>query len=274
MTPRLTRINRRKASRSNRLAARLLLIERLEQRQCLSADVGPLFDFSQLEVDPASYDGSSLIVRYRIEAAQPAGEAYGPVRTAGVESLGFDMQKVVLKPGVSWQSMIDSFERDPDVLYAEPDYQVRIATIPDDPQFADQWDMDNTGQLGGTIDADIDAPDAWDLSTGSGSTVVAVIDTGVDYLHPDLAPNIWSNPGEIAGDGIDNDDNGFVDDVHGYDFFNDDGDPLDDHNHGTHVAGTIGAEGNNAIGIAFERVDHRLPGNARFQGDLLHVETE
>ena len=81
-------------------------------------------------------------------------------------------------------------------------------------------------------------------------TLVAVIDTGIDYTHPDLAANIWTNPGEIAGNGVDDDGNGFVDDVHGYDFANDDGDPMDDHGHGTHVAGTIAAVGNNGIGVA------------------------
>ena len=105
------------------------------------------------------------------------------------------------------------------------------------------WGLNNQGQTGGTADADIHAEEAWEITTGSSNTIVAVVDTGVDYLHPDLAANMWSNPGEIAGDGIDNDGNGYVDDVHGYDFANGDGDPMDDHFHGTHVAGTIGARG-------------------------------
>lgn len=244
------RINRRRAARTNRHHARRLLVERLEQRQCLTANLSTLVDFSQLEIDPTDYDGSSLIVRYRDEASQPSGPVYGPVRTASIEPIGFDMQKVELKAGVDWQAMIESYQQDPDVLYAEPDYQLRIAAIPDDPRFAEQWDLNNVGQDGGTIDADIDAPEAWDLTTGTRSTIVAVIDTGVDYLHPDLAPNMWTNDLEIEGDGIDNDGNGFIDDIHGYDFFNNDGDPMDDNNHGTHVAGTIGAVGNDGIGIA------------------------
>jgi subtilisin family serine protease len=110
--------------------------------------------------------------------------------------------------------------------------------------------MNNTGQTGGTNDADLDAPEAWDIQTGSESTLIAVIDTGVDYNHPDLAANIWTNPGEIAGNGLDDDQNGFIDDIHGWDFVNNDADPMDDNLHGTHVAGTIGAIGDNGVGVA------------------------
>lgn len=92
--------------------------------------------------------------------------------------------------------------------------------------------------------------DAWDYSTGSTSVAVAVIDTGIELSHPDLAPNIWTKPGEVPNDGIDNDGNGFVDDYHGWDFVNNDNDSTDDHGHGTHVAGIIGAVGNNSIGVA------------------------
>ncbi|NBP89542.1 MAG: peptidase S8, partial [Planctomycetia bacterium] len=109
--------------------------------------------------------------------------------------------------------------------------------------------LHNTGQGGGTADADIDATEAWQVSTGSRDVIVGVVDSGIDYTHPDLAANIWVNPGEIAGNGIDDDGNGFVDDVHGYDFVNDDGDPFDDNGHGTHCAGTIGGVGNNGIGV-------------------------
>ncbi|MBO6576995.1 MAG: S8 family serine peptidase [Rhodothermales bacterium] len=123
------------------------------------------------------------------------------------------------------------------------------AATPDDPRFGAQYAQHNTGQTGGTADSDTDALEAWDIKTGSHDVVVAVIDSGIDYLHPDLAANIWTNPGEIPANGIDDDQNGYVDDVHGYDFFHGDSDPMDDQFHGTHVAGTVGAVGNNGIGV-------------------------
>ena len=123
-----------------------------------------------------------------------------------------------------------------------------LERIPNDPQFSSMYGLNNTGQTGGTIDADIDAPEAWNINTGTGRTIVAVIDTGVDYNHQDLAANMWHNLGETPGDGIDNDGNGYVDDIYGYDFANNDADPMDDNGHGTHVSGTIGAVGNNGIG--------------------------
>ena len=111
--------------------------------------------------------------------------------------------------------------------------------------------MHTDGQSGYTQDADIDATEAWAIGSGGAHTVVVgVIDSGIDYNHEDLQGRIWTNPGEIAGNGIDDDGNGYIDDVHGYDFVNDDGDPIDDNGHGTHCAGTIGATGNNGIGVA------------------------
>ncbi len=121
--------------------------------------------------------------------------------------------------------------------------------LPNDPSFGSLWGLDNTGQDGGTADADIDAPEAWILQTGSSDVVVAVIDTGVDYNHQDLAPNIWTNPGEIPGNNLDDDGNGFVDDVHGYDFVNNDADPMDDQSHGSHCSGTIAGRGDNGKGV-------------------------
>ena len=120
--------------------------------------------------------------------------------------------------------------------------------------FSELWGLHNTGQLvngfAGTADADIDAPEAWETTTGSASVTVGVVDTGVAYDHPDLAANIWTNPGEIAGNGINDDGNRWVDDVHGWDFIDSDNSPRDVVGHGTHVAGTIAARGNNGQGVA------------------------
>jgi subtilisin family serine protease len=139
-------------------------------------------------------------------------------------------------------------KRDRRILIVEPNYRVHILAMPDDPCFAEMWALHNTGQTGGTPDADIDAPEAWDLNIGSTDVVVAVIDSGIDYLHPDLVDNMWINPGEVADNGIDDDGNGYIDDVHGYDFYAKDPDPSDPQGHGTHCAGIIAARGNNGTG--------------------------
>jgi subtilisin family serine protease len=150
---------------------------------------------------------------------------------------------------------------DPRVRYAEPNYLVSTTVTPNDPQFSKLYGLNNTGQTGGTADADIDAPEAWNVTTGSPNVTVAVIDTGVDFSHPDLTPQQWINAGENCGsinpaiacaqrtDGVDNDGDGYRDDWRGWDYANGDNDPFDDHSHGTHVSGTIGAVGDNGVGV-------------------------
>jgi subtilisin family serine protease len=231
----------------------------LEQRTLLSGSSpqAPLAP-GRLEVDADSYDPTSLLVRFRDDCSVSAvdlGRSGQPGLAPGTRigqgfSLVSGLRKIELESGGSVESALAAYRADPNVLYAEPNYRVHLAALPDDPRLDELWGLENEGWTGGTVDADIDAALAWDVTGGAAGTIVAVIDTGVDYTHEDLAANIWVNPGEIPGDGIDNDGNGFVDDVHGYDFANNDADPMDDHSHGTHVAGTIGAVGNNGLGVS------------------------
>ena len=142
-----------------------------------------------------------------------------------------------------------------DVVYAEPNEIPHLSIIPNDTNFSKQWSLYNTGQafqgsLHGTPDADIDAPEAWEIETGSSAVVIANIDTGIDYTHPDLAARIWNNTDEIPGNVIDDDHNGYIDDIRGWDFFYNDSNVKDGEGHGTMIAGVIAASTNNGIGIA------------------------
>ena len=163
-----------------------------------------------------------------------------------VRGLGRRSLVLVRHTGDDVSAAVAALAADDSLVSVQPNYVADLQT--NDPGFSDLWGLENTGQTGGTVDVDIDAPEAWKTTTGF-DTVTAVIDSGVDHQHPDLIDNMWVNPGEIAGNGIDDDRNGFVDDVHGYDFVNNDGDPMDDHGHGTHVAGTLGATGDNGLGV-------------------------
>ncbi len=140
------------------------------------------------------------------------------------------------------------------IVFAEPDFLGQIGATPNDTHYGLEWGLNNTGQtvntVVGTVNADIDAHEAWAVTTGSASVVVGMADSGIRRTHEDLGANIWTNPGETAGDRIDNDGNGLVDDTWGWDFWNNDNNPTDDNGHGTHTAGTVGAVGNNAKGIA------------------------
>lgn len=174
--------------------------------------------------------------------------------------------------------IIQEYIKDDHVEYAEPNYIYSTCAVPNDPFFDMQWALHNTGQTGGFPDADIDATEAWDIETGNENVRIAILDTGIDWNHPDLADNIWVNSGEdINGngivdpsdfDGIDTDGNGFVDDIRGWDFVDlegteeimfldpdedgmvEDNDPMDFHGHGTHCAGISAAVTDNSIGVA------------------------
>lgn len=203
------------------------------------------------------YSKDRIIVKFKesVGASVLASDAEA-TRNAGVsleknlERTGLAVYRVTADDADIPQ-IVEALGKLQSVEYAEPDYIVRIDATPNDPRYPELWGMDNTGQTGGANDADIDAPEAWSIETGSRGIIVAVVDSGVDYTHGDLSANMWRNTAELNGiEGVDDDGNGYVDDVHGIDTYNDDSDPMDDNGHGTHVAGTIGGWGNNGSGVA------------------------
>ena len=211
---------------------------------------------------PSAHDfvPGEVIVRYRAgtdaaERADVRGDADADLERKLPAPAS---ELLALDGGDSPRAAARELERRSEVLYAEPNYVRRIAAVPNDARFTSLWGLHNTGQsvagFAGTPDADIDAPEAWDLTTGQPSTTVAVVDTGVAHDHPDLAPNLYLNPGETGagreGNGIDDDGNGKVDDSRGWDWVGDDSDARDLNGHGTHVAGTLGARGGDGYGIA------------------------
>ena len=150
------------------------------------------------------------------------------------------IKSLVVPPGQEL-AMAEVMRCDPSIEYAEPDYRASRAIIPSDPRWDNQW-----------APAKIGAPAAWEITTGSTEVIIAVLDTGIDLDHPDLAAKIWTHPGEVPANGVDDDQNGKVDDVHGWHFYLpfEDNDPQDDNGHGTHVAGIAAAETDNEVGIA------------------------
>lgn len=202
---------------------------------------------------------TQVLVRFHADA--DAGERREARRDADadfVEPLPLSgLQVVDPEPGVAVDEAVAALERSPDVLYAEPDALRTTAATPNDQFFNLQWGLRNTGQLvrgtTGAPGADIDATSAWNIATGNTGVAVGVLDSGVDVSHPDLNSNIRRNPGETGGgretNRLDDDGNGFRDDVTGWDWVQDDNSPNDGDGHGTHVAGTIGARGNDGTGV-------------------------
>lgn len=157
---------------------------------------------------------------------------------------------LTIQENIDILEIIKKYSSHPDVIYAEPNGIPYLCSIPDDNDFDKQWGLHNTGQNGGISDSDIDAPEAWDIETGDSSIVIAMIDSGIDYNHPDLKDNLWINQDEIPDNNIDDDQNGYIDDVISWNFINNNADPKDEHAHGTHCSGIASAVTNNDQGVA------------------------
>jgi subtilisin family serine protease len=187
------------------------------------------------------YEPGELIVKFRKGGEGRRDELH---RRHGSRKMkeypSYTMERVKVRSGSTVEEAVREFESDPDVEYAEPNYLVEALVVPTDPSYPQLWGMNK-----------INAPAAWDMTTGSSEVVVAVIDSGIDVNHSDLKANLWVNPLELNGTpGVDDDNNGIADDIYGYNAITGTGDLTDDVGHGTHVAGTIGAAGNNGVGVA------------------------
>jgi subtilisin family serine protease len=228
-----------------------LLVRFVNGQNQILASVGSAVDGQQL-IGPRT----TISIRSAVASSIVGGASVVKEYDRGVPGLSL----VKLPAGVTVLDAIVSFNRSSYVLYAQPNYIIKATVTPNDPMFSQQWGLNNIGQTGGLPDADIDAPEAWDIETENPNIIVAVLDTGIDYTHPDLADNMFINPGEVNEPGVvdpdndfnnvDDDGNTYIDDIYGYDFVDDDSDPMDENFHGTHVAGIIGAIGNNGTGIA------------------------
>jgi subtilisin family serine protease len=160
------------------------------------------------------------------------------------------VQVLELPAGARAPDFVGLYLRSGHVQAAHVDHWFEPATTPDDPYLVSgtQWHLNNLGLSGGVAGADIHATNAWEVLNSASNIIVAILDSGVRQTHEDLAANLWVNPAETAGNGVDDDGNGIVDDIHGINGVVGSGDPEDDTGHGTHVAGIIGAVGNNGLG--------------------------
>jgi subtilisin family serine protease len=253
-----------KRVRKNRTQGRLC-VERLEARRYLAADVGNSLLDSGVEYIP-----NELLVQYATQSMTvkrgPAfvgidAEVSETIHTKAMQASGLGvLERLTLGSGISMQSAMEAIKRNPNVLYVEPNYIYRPSVVSNDTYYTNGslWGMYSNdspaavGPSGTTNQFGSQAEKAWnDNITGSSNVIIGVVDEGIQATHPDLVDNMWVNPFEVAGDGIDNDGNGYVDDIRGWDFVANDNSVYDgtSDDHGTHVAGTIGATGGNGTGV-------------------------
>ena len=212
------------------------------------------YQASAVTTGPLPYENGEILIKYRESRAPQRALHYRSMwrLTHARTYAKSGIRKIQLPAGMTVGQAVALYRSDPDVIFAEPNYRYRLQNVPNDTDLSRLWGLINTGQnvngTVGTVDADMDADLAWDLETGSRDVIVAVVDSGIDTAHPDLAANVWTNPGEVEN-GIDDDGNGYIDDIRGWDFVGDDNQPVDSHGHGTHVAGIIGAVGDNGTGM-------------------------
>ncbi|MBU6412914.1 MAG: S8 family serine peptidase [Planctomycetes bacterium] len=268
-TPRSVSASAGRSQSLSRLTAADMTLDQLEPRQMLS--------FSAAEVGPATMPAGAAVVEWgsarvaavtnsyivtfdrllgkegAVEATRQLTQRLG-VQADSIKAIGRGGFASFTAEGVTFAAVRQVLNSANSMIVGiEPNSLYRTEAVPNDPLYPQEWQLSNTGQdvqgVTGTVGADISAEAAWDTAVGSRSVIIGVIDTGVQVNHPDLAANIWRNPGEIVGNGIDDDGNGYIDDITGYDFGELDNNPDDTQGHGTAVAGTIGAVGNNGVGV-------------------------
>ncbi|MCP5023456.1 MAG: S8 family serine peptidase [bacterium] len=204
---------------------------------------------------------SQVIVRFQadLDDAGIQSELGSKYRLGPALYRALNLRLVYITPSSNLESTLIDLESRAGVIYAQEDHDVTArVSIPNDTQFPSMYGLHNTGQNGGTVDADIDAPEAWDLSTGSSDVVIAIVDDGAQSTHPDLLPNRWENSAEMNGaNGVDDDGNGYVDDKFGWNAYDNSGSVPSSY-HGTHVAGTAAARGNNSVGVVGVNWDAKL----------------